>query len=231
MNRKLFALSSLACLVWHGAGSAQVLEYIDCEVSDSASFMAASERFLDAMSGGERPTVSVDLNLWNGTDPSTHTVVVAYGGHQSLETFFDRIEQNQAAYMQLLSSLNEVSRCVNEGLAVELGGWGDMEAAWEFYAVYPVATTAAAQYAEAFEDFAGAVADDAPGPIYFYENRAGEEGVTHFVVFTSPSLASLNGFLDDLSASSDYASFVEAVADIRTLGTATQAQRIVTWAP
>lgn len=55
--------------------------------------------------------------------------------------------------------------------------------------------------------------------------------MTNFVVFFSPSLASLNEFLDDLTASEAYADFVEEVADIRTLGTATQSQRLVTWEP
>ena len=101
MNNRLLALLTFTTFLWHSAGSAQVLEYIDCEVRDPASFIAASEQFFNAMSGGLRPTISIDANLWNGSSSATHTVIVAYGGHQDLETFINRIDDNPAAYAQL----------------------------------------------------------------------------------------------------------------------------------
>lgn len=143
----------------------------------------------------------------------------------------ERIEGNPAAYGQLLNSINNVAQCQSEGLAVQFGAWGDLEAPFEFIAVYPLTTTDAARYGAALEEYAESISREAPGPIYYYQNRAGREDATHFVVFASPSLASLNEFLDNLTASPAYETFVGDVAEIRTLGTAWQSQRIAFWAP
>lgn len=230
MKRFTRLLVPIACLSAPVAGTAQVLEYIDCEVRDLPSFIAATGQFFDSMSGGFRPSISIDWNLWNGSSSATHTVVVQYQSHTELETFIERLGDS-AAFAQLVGSVSAVASCANEGLAVQLGVWGDMEAPWEYYAVYPVTVTDGAAYTEAFEDYAASVVDDAPGAIIHYQNRAGQEDVTNFVVFLSPSLASLNEFLDDLTSSAAYADFVDEVAAIRTLGTAGQAQRLITWEP
>jgi hypothetical protein len=230
MQRLIRLLASIACLSVPGVGTAQVLEYIDCEVRDPASFTAAIEHFFESMSGGFRPSMSIDWDLWNGSSPATHTVIIAYENHRELETFVERLGDNPV-FAQLLASVGSVATCANEGLAVQIGAWGNQDAPWEYYAVYPVTTTDGAAYTKAFEDYAESIVDEAPGPIQHYQNRAGEEGVTNFVVFLSPSLASLNEFLDNLTASDAYADFVDEVADIRTLGTATQAQRLITFEP
>jgi len=76
-----------------------------------------------------------------------------------------------------------------------------------------------------------AVGRQAPGPVALYENRAGEEGVTHYVAFFAPTLTALNEYLDRLLASDTYTKYVEDVRDIRELRTANQAQRLRTWQP
>ncbi len=209
----------------------QVVEYIECTVEDPASFIAAATRFLDSMSGGVRPTFALDETLWNGESDATHAVILEYPDHQSLEAWFDRIGENPAAWMQLMNSISASATCPSEGLAVQRGAWGDTEADWSYYAVYPLNVTDVGLYMDAFEELAEEIADDLPGSLYIFENRAGLAGVTHFAVFFSPSLAALNEYLDTLQESDDFADFLDVVGSIRTVGTATQRRRMITIEP
>jgi hypothetical protein len=220
-------LLSVVSASWSSSAFAQAVEYFDCQVRDPASFTAAVEQFYDAMSGGVRPPVFIDTHLWNGSNPATHSVIVIHESHQALEAFLDRIAANPGPYAQLLNSVNNVADCASEGLAVQLNAWGNTETPLKYYALYPVSTTDGARYGAALTEYVESLIDEAPGPIFYYQNRAGLEDVTNFIVFGAGSLAALNSFIDTMTASREYTTFVRSVAAIRTLHTPSQAQRIV----
>jgi hypothetical protein len=183
------------------------------------------------MAGGPRPAISLDAMLWNGENRATHRVIVNYESYQAYESFRGRLV-NSAAAMQLGNSIRLSSDCFSEGLAIERRFWGNREAEFEYIAVYPAAVSNSGAYVAALEGLmTSSVGLQAPGPVILYENRAGNEGVSHYVVFLSPTFAALNEHLDRLLASDSYAMFLEEVRDIRELQTANQAQRLRTWEP
>ena len=139
-------------------GNAQVLQYIGCVVDDVPSLTAAMSRFYDSMAGEARPTVSLDLEIWNGENPETHAIIIEYPDYQTLETFRNRVRSSGAAILGLGNSFESVASCDTEGLAVEMGFWGERDADWEFAAVYPLTATDPGRYADAFAAFAESLA-------------------------------------------------------------------------
>ena len=231
MNKKMTQLIvALSVFGITSVGKAQIVQYIGCVVDDVPSLTAAMSSFYDSMAGGARPTVSLDLEIWNGEDPATHTIIVEYPDYQALEAFRSRMA-GSVAFLVLGNSFESVASCDTEGLAVEMGFWGDRDAEWEFAAVYPLMATDQGRYADAFAEFAESLIETAPGPIALYQNRAGVQNASNFVVFFASSLAGLNEFIDDILESDGYEEFIEEVTLIRTIGTASQIQRIRTWTP
>ena len=99
-------------------GNAQVLQYIGCVVDDVPSLTAAMSRFYDSMAGEARPTVSLDLEIWNGENPETHTIIIEYPDYQTLETFRNRVRSSGAAILGLGNSFESVASCDTEGLGL-----------------------------------------------------------------------------------------------------------------
>jgi hypothetical protein len=217
----LFAVSSGAM--------AQALTYVDCEVEDAPSVVAAITRLYDSMEGGARPTIFLDQWIWNGEDPSTHRIVVAYPDYAALEAFRGRVG-GTAAQLAIGNTLDVVADCNTNGLAVLRGQWGNQEApAAAYYAVYGISATDGPAYAAALERLATSQATTAPGSILLFENRAGIRGDTHLVVIGAPTLAGLNEYLDTLYASDEFADFTDDVSDIRTVTWRNQAFRVRAW--
>lgn len=225
----LFALTLLSLT---NVATARVLSVTTCTVEDPSAFAGAITAFHEAMSGGARPEIAIFDVLWNGASPATHNVVVQYDDYAAQDAFRARVRDNGAPYAQLLNSVRALAKCPAEGLLVERGSWGDPDVEWEFTAVYPISTTDAGKYAEALDDLGNSdAAQSLPAQMVLWENRAGAQGFTHLVVFTAPTLAGLNTFIDSFLSSGDYGDFVDDVKSIRTLGTASQGQQILRLQP
>ncbi len=225
-------LATLALLGVSQMGSAQVLSYVLCEVDNGPAFVAAVNRFHNAMEGGVRPTTTVIDQLWNGPNDVTHTLLFDFPDYESLEAWQARVGETPAALLVIeLASGN--AQCEDEGLALERGFWGDRdgETPMPFSAVFPVSTSDPAAYMEAYGELATAMMEDSPGPSILFEVRAGGEGLTHFVVLLAPTLTALNEWIDSLPQSDDYVDFIDEVSSYRTLGTLSQGRAVRTWQP
>jgi hypothetical protein len=222
-------LVPLALLVVSRGAIAQALTYVDCEVDDSASVIAAITRFYDSLEGDAKPAVFLDQWIWNGEDPSTHRILIAYPDYAALEAFRSSVVGSAAA-LAIGNTLDAVADCNSNGLAVLRGAWGNQEAQSTYFAVYGISTTDSAAYAAALENLAESQANLAPGSILLFENRAGIRSDTHLVVIGAPTLAGLNTYLDALFASDDFADYGEEVGPIRTVTSRSQAFRMRVWA-
>jgi hypothetical protein len=223
-------LMPLAFLVISQGALAQALTYVDCEIEDASSITAALTEFYDSMQGGTRPVIYLDQWLWNGEDPSTHRILVAYPDYAALEEFRGRVV-GSTAQARIGNTLDAVGNCETNGLAVMRGQWGNQNVQAAYFAVYGISATDGAAFTAAFGRLGAAQAATAPGPIYLFENRAGIGADTHLVVIGAPTLAGLNTYLDSLFASDEYADYIEDVREIRTITSRNQAFRVRAWTP
>ena len=210
--------------------SAQVLQYIGCDVEQPGQFVSMVDSVFDAMSGGYRPTVRLLQNTFNGPNPNTHTVLLEHADYVGVQTWAQRVATTPAA--QLVFQRNgDNQECNTQGVVVQRASWGDQDADWGYVAVFPVTTSDAGAYSVLFDELMSSeTGEDAPGATTLYEARAGAPN-THFVVAQAPDFASLNAFLDTLLQSDDYADFAEEASEIRSLGVRTQSRHVRTWEP
>ncbi len=215
--------------------NAEVLTYTSCTVEDPTSFVTALSSFYDemrAVPATDRPSAAVLQSLWNGPNPTTHSITASYADYAALEASNARIATNPGGLATFSRTMASVAKCSTEGLLIRRGIWGNENADWEFLALYPLTVSDTGAYVKAFDKFANSrIGQAAPGPVVLWENRAGGQGATHLVVFTAPSLAALNAYIDSLFASKDYAGFVAEVKSIRKLGQGSQSRRILTLEP
>ena len=215
--------------------AAEVLTYTSCTVKDPTSFVTALSSFYDemrAVPATDRPSAAILQSLWNGPNPTTHSITASYSDYAALEASTARIAANPGGLATFSRTMAAVATCSAEGLLIRRGVWGDEDADWEFLALYPLTVSDVGAYVKAFDKFANSqTGKAAPGPVILWENRAGAQGYTHLVVFTAPSLAILNTFLDSLLASKDYAGFAADVKSIRKLGQGSQSRKILTLEP
>ncbi len=211
-------------------GSAQVLQYIGCDVENAGQFADTIDGVYNAMSGGDRPLVTLVQNTFNGVSNLTHTVLLEFPDYESLQAWTQRVGQTPAAQLALERSAGNQD-CSNQGIVVERASWGNRDAEWGYNAVFPVTTSDAETYAAALEDLSTSdTGENEPGATILYESRAGSAD-THIVVILAPDFSSLNNYLDTLFQSDDFEDFLDAVSEIRSIGVRTQSRRVRTWAP
>lgn len=228
--RLVRVLVAVALLGASNQGAAQVLQYLGCELEKTSEFAEMINDYYAELEGGTRATVTLMVNVWNGPNDQTHTVLFEADDYESLDVWNRRVLTTPEAAL-IIERAEDLSVCENDGLLVERASWGDRDAEWSHNAVFPVTTSDAGAYAEALDElFTSETGQAQPGATILYERRAGAP-YTHFVVALAPSFAALNNYLDLLFQSDDYADFAEEVAEIRTLGTPTQSVRYRTWEP
>lgn len=211
-------------------GAAQVLQYVGCQVENANEFAAMINRVHSSTSGGDRPTVTLVQNTFNGPSAQTHTVLLEFPDYEALQAWGERIAQSTEVQLNFERSSHN-QECNTQGIVVERASWGDRDADWGYNAVFPITTSDAAAYAAALDElFTSEAAEDMPGATVLYESRAGSAN-SHVVVALAPSFSALNNFLDGFFQSDDFADFSDDVSGIRSVGVRTQSRRVRTWEP
>ena len=231
MTRKPAAFLSTAILLCASNNvSAQVLQFIGCDVEQAGQFVSTIDSVFDSMSGGYRPTVTLMQNTFNGPNPQTHTVLFEHADYGRLQAWAGRIANTPAAQL-FLARTGDNRECNNQGLVIERASWGNRDTDWGYVSLVPISTSDAEAYSALLGELAtSATGESAPGAIILYEGRAGTAN-SHFVVIQAPDFASLNRYLDTIVQSDDFADFLEEAAEIRTTGLSTQSRRVRTWEP
>jgi hypothetical protein len=231
MNERAVKIFLAAFLVgMSNVGAAQVLQYVGCEVENANEFAAMINRVHSATSGGDRPTVTLVQNTFNGPSTQTHTVLLEFPDYEALQAWGERIAQSTEVQLNFERSSHN-QECTTQGIVVERASWGDRDADWTYNAVFPITTNDAEAYAAALEElFTSETGQNMPGATVLYESRAGGAN-THVIVALAPDFAALNNFLDTFYQSDDFADFSEEVSEIRSVGVRTQSRRVRTWEP
>ena len=222
----LTTVSGVALLSLSATAGAQAIESVfGLDVSNPRAFVAALAT-LDQSNPTGGQTVTVWANVYDGSSPATHTVVVGY----------DTLEEREAAVTQRNASTGwvdfqqpvvGVSDLVNTSMAVEAFREGSGWAGHGALSATLMTVTDPAEYAGAFSRLVDRL--DNPGSIRLMQMPFGGEGVTHVVLFSAPDSAVLTTFLTEMTASKVYQDFVDDVEDIRTIQTVNLYRRVVTF--
>ena len=231
MISKPAAAVAVAILLCAGNNvSAQVIQYVGCDVDQAGQFESMIDSIFDTMGGGYRPTVTLMQNTFNGPNPQTHTVLFEHEDYEGVQNWARRVAATPTAQL-MLERTGGNRECSNQGFVVQRASWGDQDAEWGYVAVVPITTSDAAAYTALLGELATSATGRAtPGATTLYESRAGTAN-THIVVIQAPDFASLNTYLDTLGQSDDFADFLDEAMEIRTTGVATQSRRVRTWEP
>ena len=231
MIRKPAALLAAAILLCASTNaSAQIIQYIGCDVIQSGQFESTIDSAYGALSGGYRPTMTLIQTTFNGSNPNTHTILFEHANYAGVQNWAQRVASTPAAQL-ILQRTGANRECNTQGIAVQRAAWGDQDADWGYVAVFPVTTSDAGTYAALLDElFTSETGQAFPGATMLYEARAGAAN-THFIVAQAPDFVALNDFLDTLFQSDDYADFAEEASQIRSLGLRTQSRHVRTWEP
>lgn len=231
MIRRSLSLSIISLLFCFGhTASAQVLQVIGCDVERAGPFAATVNNVWEALSDGYRPTVTLIANAINGNNKETHAVLLNHPDYERYEAWGARLAQSTDVQL-IFERSDGNSECDTQLLVIERASWGDSDADWAWNAVFPVTTSDAAGYLEAFDKMMNSeTGESIVGGVMLYEARAGGTN-THVVAVLAPSFAALNRNLDTLFSSDDYADFVDAVGGSRVLGPRSQNRHVRTWEP
>ena len=207
------------------ATAAPVESVLGVRVSNPGVFLAALE-MLNNSDATDGQHVTVWAAAFDGSSPSTHTVVVEYN---SIEHYDRAIAKRDAspAWPRFGAMVGDASELLSTRMAVQLlvkgSGWREHGA----LVATAMSVSDPAAYAAAFARMTEAV--DNPGSIRLMQMRFGGEGTTHVALFSGPNAAALNNSLDEMLASDAYARFARDVADIRQIRTTTMLRRVRTF--
>ena len=222
----LTTVSGVALLSLSATAGAQAIESVfGLDVSNPRAFVAALAT-LDQSNPTGGQTVTVWANVYDGSSPATHTVVV---GYDTLEEREAAITQRNASkgWVDFQQTLVGISDLVNTSMAVEAFREGSGWAGHGALSATLMTVTDPAEYAGAFSRLVDRL--DNPGSIRLMQMPFGGEGVTHVVLFSAPDSAVLTTFLTEMTASEVYQDFVDDVEDIRTIQTVNLYRRVVTF--
>jgi hypothetical protein len=206
--------------------NAQAIEsVIGLDVDNPRAFIAAMGR-LNESGATSGQTATVWANVYDGSSPATHTVVVGYNSFEDRDTAIERRNASKG-WVDFQQTLVGVAQVVNTSMAVEAFREGS---GWEGHGALSatlMSVTDPAEYAEAFARLVDRI--DNPGSIRLMQMPFGGEGTTHVALFTAPNAAALAQFLTDMVASDDYRRFNNDVKDIRRINTVNLYQRVATF--
>ena len=222
----LLTVAAFPLIAAANTANAQAIESVfGLDVSNPRAFVAALAT-LDQSNPTGGQTVTVWANVYDGSSPATHTVVV---GYDTLEEREAAVTQRNASkgWVDFQQTLVGVSDLVNTSMAVEAFREGSGWAGHGALSATLMTVTDPAEYAEAFSRLVDRI--DNPGSIRLMQMPFGGEGVTHVVLFSAPDSAVLTTFLTEMTASKVYQDFVDDVEDIRTIQTVNLYRRVVTF--
>lgn len=198
---------------------------IGLEVTNPGAFVLSMDRLF---ASGAMSDYSISLweNSFDGSNPSTHTIVARFDDYESHDSLTAQRLQHPG-WAQFGLAVRDLSTVVTSGFLIERLADGQVEDDHRAGAAFIASVSDPAAYADALSRLIDST--DNPGSVRLMESRFGGQGATHVVVISAESMAALNDYLDDLLTSDTYREFAADVASIRTLRTVNGYRLIKRW--
>lgn len=217
---------ALALLGMSAAAQADPVEnVIGLEVTNPGAFVSSMDRLFESGAMNDY-TVSLWENSFDGSNPSTHTIVARFDDYESHDSLTAQRLQHPG-WAQFGLAVRGLSTIVTSGFLIERLADGRVEENHRAGAAFVASVSDPAAYAEALSRLIDST--DNPGSVRLMESRFGGQGATHAVVISAENMASLNEYLDELLTSDTYRDFAADVASIRTLRTVNGYRLIKRW--
>jgi hypothetical protein len=216
MNKKVLALfSGLFLCVFCTSATAQVEQVYSNIVTDETAFVEELDAWFKSPDVKNPQTISLLRTVVNGESAITHNLVLDYADYDKWDASMDAAyKSNDFAKMQRRLSGVATGNIEALYLLVTDNGRSAEEGDYIFVVAVEVATGGDEAYVAAINEYMNTdLAKKAPGFIRLLACRAGAD-YTHLVIFSAPTFAAVNKFLDAHSGSKEMEDFVSKVEGI-----------------
>jgi len=218
-------LAFSAALLLSNYAQSQAIEAVYSLKFESTDVVEAAltELFEDDALRGSKATLYVnDLGV---PGEGTHTIVADYDNYAARAKLDKaRVESHGWANYVLATQGSEL---VSADLAIVVEDFGKARHEAGYLVAYTMQVRDADKYRDALAKMEKAVGN--PGVLRLVNVRSGTTDITHAVLVGASDFAAANEYLDELYASDAFATFVEEVGDIRTVGNVAMYRRVAHW--
>jgi hypothetical protein len=182
------------------------------EPQNLAKVLAATDELLSSPVGKTTPgTVSLMVNLIDGSDPSTHSFITSFDSLAAREGFFQKLQADDA-WATFLDTFTPLADPVSNSRMTFLKSWGeesDKDVVWQIYAF---TVTDDAAFPAALDAFLGSTTGKGfPGQVHLSAvSAAGMSDVTHLISVGFESEAEAETWGDAMIATNDWAAYLDA---------------------
>lgn len=216
MNKKALALffGFLLCLFCTQA-TAQVEQVYSNIVTDEAAFVEELDAWFKSPDAINPPKISLLRTVVNGESAITHSLILDYADYESWDASMDAAyKSNDFAKMQRRGSGIASGNIESLNLYVTDNGGSFKEGDYIFAIDVEVSEGADEAYIKAINEYMETdLAKEAPGLIRLLANRAGSDS-DYLVIFSAPTFAAVNKFLDAHSGTKEMEDFISKVGEI-----------------
>ena len=200
---------------------------------DEAKVVAAYDKYYASSAGQKfKGRVTLQRHIADGTDPSSHSLVVLFHSQAEQEAFANAV-QNDPARKELLEAVVPIAHLVLSGRARALREWGDLSDKDKVWTTIDLNITDMAAFNAALDAWlASPTGKKFPGQGHLFAVTAG--GVpapTHAIALGYESFAEQEAYSDALPNDPDFKTFQAALAKCSTRLGAFLAQDVKSWGP
>ena len=217
MRRLLIAMSLLTLLVVPQFAFAQLEQVLSYVVTDEATMVESLDTWFASKDSDFGQTAFLVSTIANGSDPTTHYLVIIYPDYASYQAAMDGVVKS-GEFSKLENRISRIATLNSESLYKPILSNGKSEKAGEFiYTMNVNVTGSGLEYAAACRELMNSeIGKKAPGTFKLNTGLSGTES-SHLAILSAPSFAALNEYLDSYTGNKDWANFLSKVGKISTL--------------
>ncbi len=198
------------------SASAQVEQVISYVVTDEATMVDALDTWFASKESRYGQTATLVSTVSNGSDPTTHYLVVNYPNFASYQSANEGVVRS-GEFAKMERRISKIMTSSGDSLYSQVLNNGKSEKAGDYvYTVSVNVTGSEIDYAAATKELMNSdIGKKCPGVMKLMSGRSGMES-SHLAVLSSPSFAALNEYLDSYTGNKDWDNFLSKVAKIST---------------
>ena len=214
MKRFLIFLAIFTLFVVPQFAHAQLEQVLAYVVTDEATMIDALDTWFASKDSDYGQTAFLVSTIANGSDPTTHYLVLVYPGYADYQAAMDGVVKS-GLFARLESRISKIATLNGESLYTKVFDNGKSEKQGDFvYTVNVNVTGSALEYADACRGLMNSeIGKKDPGIFKLSAGLSGTE-TSHLAVITAPSFAVLNEYLDSYTRNKDWANFLSKVEKI-----------------
>lgn len=206
---------------------------LTASATNAPKVAAAVDKLMTSEVGKTFPgRMLLQVNVADGSDPTTHTVVPIYHTAADREQFMKRLLPS-AEWKEFQATLEKLGSPGGTILYRNLRSWGDINDTDTLWMAHAFSVSDPAAFVAAMNAFMNSpTGKKGPGQVYLSSVLAGGIGpVSHVVSVGYASLTEMAAWLTMRDASADWATFMQAGGKAGAYLGATLASDLKTWVP